>query len=199
MGAYSTVTGWLNSGKISTASDGVMALSGTSNETINMTGYNELNLGAGPAGATYSGTLTPANGLYAFGGGSGTLTVVSNLAGSNSLEVGNGGPASVVLSGTNTYTGATTVTGGTLTILNPWSAPDGNLYVGDELGIFGTAVPGLSPAAGGDPANSVPPTLLSSGGNSVPEPATLLIVLAAGGCELARRAVRRRSNLASVP
>ena len=33
-GAYSTVTGWLNSGKISAASTGVLALAGTSIETI---------------------------------------------------------------------------------------------------------------------------------------------------------------------
>ena len=48
MGAYSTVTAWLNTGKISNASDGVMALSGTSNETINLSAYPLLNLAPGP-------------------------------------------------------------------------------------------------------------------------------------------------------
>ena len=197
-GAYSSVTAWLNTGKISTASDGVMALAGTSNENINLSAYPELNLGAGPAGATYSGTLTPAGGLYAFGGGGGTLTVASNLSGHNSLEIGNGGPSGVVLSGTNTYTGGTTVTGGTLTFLNSWSAPGGNLYVGGELGLFDTVMPGLAPldlpAAGGELASSVPPASSSSGGNSVPEPGTLLIVVAAGGCGLALCSARRRGR-----
>ncbi len=71
--------------------------------------------------------LTPAGGMYAFGGGGGTLTVASNLPGGNSLEIGNGGPGAVVLSGTNTYTGGTTVSSGTLTMLDAWSAPGGDL------------------------------------------------------------------------
>ncbi len=193
MGAYSTVTGWLSSGKISTASDGILALAGTSNETINMTGYNELNLGAGPAGATYSGALTPAAGLFALGGGGGTLTVASNLSGNNSLEIGNGGPSAVVLSGTDTYTGGTTVSSGTLTMLNAWSAAGGNLYIGDELSLFGAIVPGLASGAGSEVPGSSQSGLSSSGGNSAPEPGTLLIVLAAGGAELAWRAARRRA------
>ena len=104
----------------------------------------------------------------------------------------------MVLSGTNTYSGGTTVTGGTLAFLNSWSAPSGNLYVGSELGLFGTVVPGLASSelsgAGGEATSSVPPTTASSEGNSVPEPGTPLIVLAAGGCGLTLRAVRRRGS-----
>ena len=68
-GAYATVTGWLGSGKISPATSGILALTGASNENINMGGYATLGLGATARGATYSGVLTPSGSTYYFGGG----------------------------------------------------------------------------------------------------------------------------------
>ena len=111
-GAYTTVMGWLNSGLINPASNGAIALTGVSNETINMTNassvsYNSLCLGAVAAGATYSGSLTPAGGSYNLGGGAGTLTVTASLTGAgNGLFVPAG---TVILAGNNSFGGATTV------------------------------------------------------------------------------------------
>ena len=48
-GAYTTVSGWLGSGKINTASAGALALTaGSSTETISMTAYSSLFWGPPP-------------------------------------------------------------------------------------------------------------------------------------------------------
>ena len=138
-GAFSTVTGWLNSTKVSTASNGALALVGTSSESITMGSYSQLSLGAALPGTTYSGVLTPAGSTYYLGGGGGTLTFTPNLTGARSVVVEN--PGTVVLSGSNTYSGGTTVTNGTLKILNPSSLPAGSLSVGSDLGAFGLSAP----------------------------------------------------------
>ena len=81
-GAYSTVTGWLNSGKLNWGFLGALALTSDSSENISIGGYYMLNLGA-VGNVTYSGTLTPycAGGSYCYrlGGGGGTLTVTQPL------------------------------------------------------------------------------------------------------------------------
>ena len=110
-GAYTTVTGWLGSNRINTASAGALALTGNSSETITLTGYASLSLGASGAD-TYSGALTPAGGVYRLGGGGGTLTFASALTGSRSLVVT--GPGTVVLTKSNTYSVGTTISSGAL-------------------------------------------------------------------------------------
>jgi uncharacterized protein (TIGR03790 family) len=186
-GAYSTVTGWLNSGVIDPASTGVLALGGTTNENINLENYSGLVIGAAAGGATYGGTLTPAGPNYAFGGGGGTLNVASNLGGSLSLTIGNAGPGTVFLSGTNTYTGDTIVTNGALGILHPWSLPDGgNVTVGDPT-IFAYHGP-VVPTENGLAASSA---VSSLGAATVPEPNTLLTFLAVTCCALLSRVIRR--------
>jgi autotransporter-associated beta strand protein len=120
-GAYSTATGWLNSGAINVNSTGAVAISGTSNESIDMAGpnfnYGSLALGAAAPGATYSGVLTPSGSTYRLGGGGGTLTVAGSLGGAgNSLDIAGG---SVVLSGTNSYGGSTTISSGTVQFNSP--------------------------------------------------------------------------------
>jgi autotransporter-associated beta strand protein len=219
-GAYSNVTGWLNSGKINAASNGALALTATSNESINMAGYPQLALGAASPGTTYSGVLTPSTSTYLFGGGGGTLTVASNLTGANALVVNNLGPGAVALSGSNSYSGDTTVANGSLVILSPSSIPGGNLNVGSNLGAFGLSAAALvlsdtssalgkdlsalpfsaGNLAGVDPSSVLPvldsssvnPALLASGGmTTVPEPSALLLMLAAGCCSLLYRVARR--------
>ena len=103
---------------INTASTGAIALTAADSENINMAGYPTLSLGAA-ATATLSGQLTPAGTTYYLGGGGATLTVSSNLPdvyGQTALVV-NG---SVTLTGTNTYSGLTTInTAGTVSIGPP--------------------------------------------------------------------------------
>ncbi len=80
----------------------------------------------------YTGTLTPFNNTYRLGGGGGVLNMNTNLADgtpARSLVVGVGGgiTGTVILSGTNSYTGGTTVyTGGTLQV-NASSSLGGNV------------------------------------------------------------------------
>lgn len=85
-GAYSTVTDWLNSGRIANTSSGTLALSGNSTETIDLASagsglYSNIWLGAS-GNYTYSGNITPVNSTFKFGGGGGSLTVSSSLSGS---------------------------------------------------------------------------------------------------------------------
>jgi autotransporter-associated beta strand protein len=77
---------------------------------------------------TFTGTLTPNNATYRLGGGGGNLTFDTTLSGANALTVNvNGGAAAsiVTLTQSNNYTGATTVTAGTLRIMNGNAIPDG--------------------------------------------------------------------------
>ena len=119
--AYPTVNDWLTSTNnndinfINPASTGAVALTGNDSESIYLpgTGYNTLSVGAVAGGATFSGTLTPAASTYYLGGGGGPLTYTPAITGNYGLAVGSLG--SVILTGSNSYTGLTTIaSGGTL-------------------------------------------------------------------------------------
>ena len=120
-GAYPSVTDWLTNTNnndinfINTASTGAVALTGNDSESIYLpgTGYNTLSVGAMAGGATFSGVLTPAASTYYLGGGGGPLTYTPAITGNYGLVVGSVG--SVILTGSNSYTGPTTIaSGGTL-------------------------------------------------------------------------------------
>ena len=136
-GAYTTVMGWLGSGKINPNSTGALALTASSNENINFAGYNTVSLGA-TGNQFYTGTITPASSGYNLGGGG---TLVYNgpaLAGTNSLTI-NG---NVTLLTAQSYSGATTISAGTLQLAvrvlplanpsfeNPALASNSYLYYG---------------------------------------------------------------------
>ena len=121
-GAYTTVATWLSSGRISTSSTGTLALTAANSETIGMGSYTGLSLGA-TGSYTYSGTLTPAGTTYRLGGGGGTLTVSSVLSGARDLVV----QGNVDLTGTNTYTGGTTINAGTVTFAGDGLGASGNI------------------------------------------------------------------------
>jgi fibronectin-binding autotransporter adhesin len=109
---FATVGGWLASGRIATASAGTLAFTAaTESDAINLTGYDSLVLAA--TGTTeVSGAVTPsATGLRI--GGTGTLTISSALGGS--AGVTKTGTGTLVLSGANTYQGATSLAAGTIT------------------------------------------------------------------------------------
>jgi fibronectin-binding autotransporter adhesin len=110
----SSATAWLASGKIAGSSSGALALVQNDASNFNFTSYPSLSLGAIGA-STYSGTMTPANSTYRFGGGGGALTVVPSLSGANSVVANGGGaPGTVILTNANSYSGGTTIAAGTL-------------------------------------------------------------------------------------
>ena len=137
-GAYATVAGWLGSGLINQASTGALALTGSSNEAISMAvagsySYSTLSLGAVAAGATYSGSLTPAGTVYCLGGGGGPLTYTPAVAGNYGLAVG--GVGTLILTASNSYAGATIIAnGGTLQFSNAANQTiNGNISGGGAL------------------------------------------------------------------
>ena len=109
--AYPTIQGLLDSGKIDKTSSGTLALTGNSSDSINFnaSGYSNLLLGASTA-STYTGTLTPFNGISRLGGGGAALTLsaANTLTGPNQLVVGATGSSA----GTPTITASQNFTGG---------------------------------------------------------------------------------------
>lgn len=102
--------------KLQKSSTAVVALAADSSNTLDFTGAN-WRLGATGAFA-FSGTLTPNGTTYRLGGGGGTLTVsaANALSGARSVDIDHtAAPAgAVILSNSNSYSGATTINGGTL-------------------------------------------------------------------------------------
>ena len=119
-GAYSTLSGWINSGNIASRSSGVLAMvGGTDNGSLSLANYPTLWLSASGS-ATYSGTLTQSstNNNY-FGGASGTLTMATPIGGNNVFV---SGPGATIFTAGNTYAGNTTVNSGTLQVGNGGNA-----------------------------------------------------------------------------
>lgn len=118
---------------VNSATFGTVALAVDDANPLNFsTAASGLSLGS-VGNTTYSGVLTPGSAGYLLGGGEGALTVSSVLTGSSGLTVnqaysfggqeaagrGDGGPVpSVILTNTETYTGATTIDWGLLQLGN---------------------------------------------------------------------------------
>lgn len=119
-------------------------------------------------------TLSPSGGSSTFSGtirGGGTLGALALVLDGSGTEV---------LSGTNSYTGDTTVDAGTLIIADAAALPDGgNLIVGAAgASMFGSV-------AGSSSTDD------ASAASAVPEPETLALLLAAG---IVAAVVRRTSG-----
>lgn len=120
-GAFPTVASVLSSGAVSTSSTGALALTPPVvteqfSENIDFGAYSSLMLGA-KLNATYSGLLTTAGDSYHLGGGGAVLTVTgaNALTGSKNLVIGaTGATGTVLIANSNNFTGATTITSGTL-------------------------------------------------------------------------------------
>ncbi len=118
------------------------------------------------------------NCLYALDLVDATFSAPADGGGKVALELSDAAGGCLVLDGSNTYTGGTTVYGGTLWVETAAALPSGgNLTVGSgAASVFGPACSGagVSPAscgAGVSPASATP----------VPEPGTLALLLAGLG------------------
>jgi len=147
-------------------------------------------LDTGAAGLTITGPISgPGIGLTKLG--SGTLT----------------------LSGSNNYTGGTSVASGVLVAENPSAIPGGSLLAigpsgsvvlgapgSSELGkLFGGAGPFNSQSSGMSGSEAVTAGELGGAINTVPEPGTLALLAAAAGCGWAAWRRRRKPQVAQSP
>ncbi|MGD0896961.1 MAG: autotransporter-associated beta strand repeat-containing protein, partial [Thermoguttaceae bacterium] len=140
-------------------------------------------------------------------GGSGNTTISGNIGGSNdpggnptrNITAGlvKNDTGTLTLSGTNSYSGGTTVSDGLLVINRSSALPTGSiLTIGAngsvELGdstLNGNAIPlGTSPSAG----TLAPQGVAADGVHAVPEPGTLALLAAAAACGFA---IRRKKGL----
>ena len=161
--------------RTSTASAGVLAITAANNETLIFANYPSLSLGS-IGGNTFGGTLTPAGTTYRLGGGGGTLTLPGNLALTDSASTPRGLVinGNVTLTGSNTYSGPTTVTTGALTLGNLNAAQNSTVNVGVNNGLgfaTGTTTPSIGALSGSgnvslQDASSNPVTLTAGGNNA---------------------------------
>lgn len=144
------VATFLNSGLLNQGSfegslgfDTTTGATATFSDAVDLTNFTSGRfVGLGSAtNAILSGTITPPGGscgpVYPFGGGGGTLTVTSALQDamavrSVNLTAGNA-PLTLILSGSLTYTGGTSVDGGALIFDTPLPS-SGSLGLGQQTG-----------------------------------------------------------------
>ncbi|MEQ8847345.1 MAG: autotransporter-associated beta strand repeat-containing protein [Botrimarina sp.] len=102
----------------------------------------DMSLAGDANGVTYTGSVTPANATYRFGGGTGVITLpgTNQLTGANGLVATNGldsgtlrGLGGVRITGTNDYTGVTRVEGNTLS--SRVEGFDSGAYAGTTLSV----------------------------------------------------------------
>ncbi len=226
----STFSGAINgAGSLTQAGPGTLTLAG-SNTYSGGTTINAGTIQLGTSASLPSGMAAKVNGTLDIGALdanvgalTGTGTVNHSGSGSNTLSVASGdfggtiessggmlallktGSGQLILSGTDTYSGGTTVNAGTLCVTDAGAIANGtNLTIGPggtfiynpaaaaaPSGIAGGAAISSSSAPDASSAASQPTS------NGVPEPNTLLLLLAGGGGGLLWH-VRRRRLLARL-
>jgi fibronectin-binding autotransporter adhesin len=131
------------------------------NFTTTLQNAADMSVAAPEQGMTFTGTVTPANNTYRFGGGSGVITLpnTNQLTGANGLVVMNGhdfgtrqGLGGVRITGSNNYTGATRIQGRTMTTNQDAAAVDagvaGGQYNGTTLTVTNLANGGVASSIG---------------------------------------------------
>ena len=146
--------------------------------------YDGSNLNSDPGGALYdavshnSVNFTGTNGHLIFSR-TANITYRGNISGG--VDLTQTGSDTVLLSGTNTYSGNTYVAGGMLEIdgadaIDALGTGTNSLYVGNDLSALGVSVPGFGSVIG-DAATATTGVAVS-----VPEPGSVGLLLAAIGC-----------------
>ncbi len=148
------------------ATGGLMLTASESGVNLNFTAGNlvnaaDMSVAAPEQGMSYTGTVTPANNTYRFGGGSGVITLpnANQLTGANSLVVMNGhdfgdrqGLGGVRITANNNYTGATRIQGRSMTTNQDAAAVDagvaGSQFNGTTLTVTSLANGGAASSIG---------------------------------------------------
>jgi fibronectin-binding autotransporter adhesin len=130
----------------------IASLNNTASATMTggVTGAGSLNLASnGSFGLIFSnGNFAHTGSLTNSGTGIGLTTINSNLGSTVTNVVQNSATSNLILSGTNTYTGTTTVTAGTLVLINTVSLPNYPTPQAVTVGTGGNVVFGYGAAAG---------------------------------------------------
>jgi fibronectin-binding autotransporter adhesin len=134
---FSSASAYLTSGRINNTSTGAVLLSANDSTNVDFTNFPTLGIGAVKGTTdTYSGTITAnANGNIRVGGGGGTLNLATPVTGASNLVIGYAGAVGVVtLGASETYTGATNLSGGYLAV-SSGQIPAGSQIIGFGGGI----------------------------------------------------------------
>jgi fibronectin-binding autotransporter adhesin len=159
----SNIPALLSSGAIMASSSGALAITASYSGALNMSGLNYLYLGS-MGNNTYSGVLSPGSNGYLLGDFGGTLTVTSRLPGSYGATI-NG---NVVLTGSNTYSGPTSINAGTLQLGSSTALPVGTAATVNgtlDLNTFSASVSVLTGSGVVDSVAGGSPTLAVNSGN----------------------------------
>jgi fibronectin-binding autotransporter adhesin len=154
---------------VSIAANGTLDLGGNNQQALSLSDYTPGSGGSvinSTTGSMAVLTLTPTGGSTTFSGS------IQGGAGLGGISLVLNGPATLVLSGTNSYTGSTVVNNGTLWVTSPAALPDGT-----DLTVAAPGTVFYNPSLAGQAiANS---QVSSAGITAVPEPGALAL-LAAG-------------------
>jgi autotransporter-associated beta strand protein len=177
--------------------------------TVNAGATVQVGNGPGTGGSLGSGPVSLAGyGTALVFNRSGTCIVPGAISdiGGGSGSVVQMGPGTVALTGSNSYTGGTSVTGGQLAAENLSAIPSGSLLAISANGSVVLGTPGATEPLGSFSGGAGPLTSQSSAGggqmaspalggggiNPVPEPGTMALLAAAGACSLAAAWRKRR-------
>jgi fibronectin-binding autotransporter adhesin len=168
-GEMQVTRGSLQVGNAAALGDGALAVDGG---TLDLMGYSATVYSlSGRAGTITNSSTSNLAVLTDFQSGTTTFGGAIRDGASPTALLLSGGTGTLVLTGTNTYTGGTTVLSGVLEVDNAYGLADGSsLSVGtDVVGLFGP----LSPAASSQASGGLPAVA------AVPEPGTLAVLVAA--------------------
>ena len=158
---------------------------GSGGSIVNSAATTSAVLTLSPTGGstTFSGTIdgSSSGAISLVMSGSGTQILAGSMTGPGSLTVNSG---ELILSGTNSYSGGTIVDAGTLAVTSNTALPAGTSLT---VGAGGTFI--FDPSFTGSPVTG---GAVSAGVAAVPEPSTIVLLLAALWSAAAYRRLRSR-------